>query len=78
MVQSQQVLEWQAEARKEGEAHGQAKSILRLLERRIGAAVPANLAAQVRAVTDPAILDHWFDVADSVTTFKEFRRRIKE
>jgi hypothetical protein len=50
MVQSQQVLEWQAEAR--------AEALLEALEARFGA-VPAEIASAVRATTDIARLKSW-------------------
>jgi hypothetical protein len=60
MIQSPQVLEWQAEARAEGEAkgkaEGKAEAILRLLQLRFGN-LPPELVAAVRATTDLARLD---------------------
>ncbi len=73
--QSKQVLEWQAEARKEGELKGKAEWLLRHLQRRTGKAVPSDLASKIRNTTDMDTLDRWFDVADGISSFKEFRRQ---
>ncbi len=85
--QSKQVLEWQAEALKRGKAEGQAEgkakgraegkaeSVLRLLHRRTGEEMPPGLAATIRNTTDLDTLDRWFDVADGVSSLKEFRRQ---
>ncbi len=81
--QSKQVLEWQAEAlkrgraegRAEGKAEGKAEWLLRHLQRRTGKAVPSDLASKIRNTTDMDTLDRWFDVADGVSSFQEFRRR---
>ncbi len=75
MQQSKQVLEWQAEARKEGELKGKAEWLLRHLQRRTGKAVPSDLASKIRNTTDMDTLDRWFDVADGISSFKEFRRQ---
>jgi hypothetical protein len=61
--QSQQVLEWQAEARKQGKAEGKAEMVLQLLELRFGTPVPPDLATRIRANTDLAQLDSWFQAA---------------
>jgi len=66
---SQQVLEWQAEARVET----QQASVLRLLEKRCKAAVPADIAAVIRGTQDMATLSRWFDAAVDVNSFDEFR-----
>src|SRR5205823_2252681 len=58
MVQSQQVLEWQAEAR----AEGRAEAILRILRLRFGS-VPAEVETSIRGTLDVARLDQWVDVA---------------
>jgi hypothetical protein len=71
---SQQVLEWQAEARAQGAADKQAESILRLLNLRFPGGVPADLAEGVRAVRDLGKLDRWFDAAATVPSVEEFRR----
>lgn len=90
--QSQQVLEWQAEAEKrgivkgeakgkaegkaEGKVEGEAKALLRLLERRFSMLVPADLATTIQATRDIAQLDRWFDAAIDVATLDEFRRSV--
>jgi hypothetical protein len=83
--QSQQVLEWQAEARKQGKAEGItegeakgiaegiAESVLRLLERRFAKPVPPDVAAKIRATTNLGQLDQWFDAAFDVRSLAKFR-----
>ncbi len=66
MKQSQQVLEWQAEAR--------AESILRLLELRFHE-VPPDLAESLRTTTDFVKLTAWFDLAYSAASIEAFRHR---
>jgi hypothetical protein len=70
--QSKQVLEWQAE----GELKGRAESVLHLLERRTGAAVPSDLAARIRNTKDLATLKRLLDAADEVTSLHEFLNRV--
>jgi flagellar biosynthesis/type III secretory pathway protein FliH len=90
MEQSQQVLEWQAEAEKrgvargkaegkaegqaEGKADGKADSVLWLLERRFSRPPPAVLAAAIAGTTDLARLDHLLDLAMDANSLEEFRR----
>ena len=78
MRESQQVLEWQAEARKEGKAEGKTELVLRLLRRRTGTTVPKDLTSKVRGMMDLATLNEWFDIADEVTSIAEFRKRIQQ
>ena len=70
--QSKQVLEWQAE----GELKGRAESVLHLLERRTGAAVPSDLAAKIRNTKDLATLKRLLDAADEVISLDEFLGRV--
>jgi hypothetical protein len=73
IMQSQQVLEWQAEARAEGEAKGRATALLRLLQIRHGN-VPADLIATITAMTDLATLDRWFDAGVTSSSLDDFRQ----
>jgi hypothetical protein len=67
MRQSQQVLEWQEEARVEGRAEGRletkANDLVRLVEVRWPPGLPPELVAKVRATTELAQLNAWFDAA---------------
>jgi hypothetical protein len=73
VVQSPQVLEWQAEARAEGKAEGKVEAILRLLQLRFGA-LPPDLVAAIRATTDLTTLNQWFDLAVSCPTLADYRQ----
>ncbi len=74
---SQQVLEWQAEARAEALAEAEVKTrqadLLRLLEKRCKAPVPSDLAVTIQATQDSSLLVRWFDAAVEASTFDEFR-----
>ena len=76
--QSQQVLEWQAEAeqrgRMRGKAEGKAESVVRVLERRLSEAIPPDLASAIRATTDLAQLDRLLDAAAITASVDDFRR----
>jgi hypothetical protein len=80
-----QMLEWQAEARKEGKAEGKvegtlegtARALLRLLEKRFRRKVPAAIASRIKATTDLAQLEAWFDAAISISSIKEFAELLK-
>ena len=86
--QSQQVLEWQAQAyergktegkaegKVEGKAEGKAETLLHQAERRLKAPVPTDLAARIRSTTDLAQLDRWLEGVLDVTSPDEFRRLI--
>jgi hypothetical protein len=67
--ESQQVLEWQAEA----EAKTRRVDLLRLLEKRCKAPVPSDLAEAIQATQDMNLLLRWFDTAAEANTFDEFR-----
>jgi hypothetical protein len=91
--QSQQVLEWQAEAFKQGEAKGEAKgrtegkaegeakgkaeSVLRLLERRFRKPVPPDVAAKIRATVNLGQLDQWLDAVLDVRSLAQFCRLLQ-
>jgi hypothetical protein len=75
--QSQQVLEWQAKARKDGKVEGKAEWLLRLLERRFATQVPEEIATVILATKDVAQLDHWFEAAWRTESLDEFRRLVQ-
>jgi len=63
--ESQQVLEWQAEARR--------ADLLRFLEKRCKAPVPSDLATAIEATQDMNLLLRWVDAAAEANTFDDFR-----
>jgi hypothetical protein len=63
--ESQQVQEWQAEARR--------ADLLRALEKRCKAPVPSDLAEAIQAAQDMDLLLRWFDAALEANTFDDFR-----
>jgi hypothetical protein len=69
---SQQVLEWQAEA----EVKTRRAVLLRALEVRCRASVPADLATRIQAMDDLGQLTRWFEAALTVSTFDEFRAAV--
>src|SRR5262245_9158399 len=79
--ESQQVNEWiaegKAEGRAEGEAQGKQKSLLRLLALRFPPGAPEEVAAVIRATTDPEQLDRWFDVAVAAGSLDAFRQGVQ-
>jgi hypothetical protein len=74
--QSRQVLEWQAIAEKRGKVEGKAESVLRVLQRRLGAAVPADLEAAIRGIAEQVQLDRLLDAASVAGSLDEFRRSV--
>jgi hypothetical protein len=72
MIQSQQVLEWQAEAHAQGRAEGQAQALLKVLETKFSA-VPAEVASAIRATTDADRLQGWIVVAVKAASLEQFR-----
>ena len=76
MKVSQQVLEWQAEARAEGRAEGLVAAILKVLASRFPSGVPADLAASIRGTRDLEKLEQWTVAAVNSATLEEFRRVI--
>jgi hypothetical protein len=59
--QSQQVLEWQEEARKEAAADQKRADVLRALQLRYRVPVPPDMAATLQQTRDLAELSRWFD-----------------
>jgi hypothetical protein len=80
MRQSQQVLEWQAQARQEGRQEGERERsralVLRALELRYRTPVPADLAAAVAALNDLGELSRWFDATLTNDTLDAFRAEV--
>jgi hypothetical protein len=73
MIQSQQVLEWQAEARVEGEVKGQGEALLTVLEAKFGS-VPREVASAIRATTDLNRLKSWLIHAGKAASLDQFRQ----
>jgi hypothetical protein len=75
--QSQQVLEWQREARVEGRAEGKAEALLRLLELKFHTPVPVELATAIKSTTDLDQLSRWFDAAVTIGSLDAFRQLVQ-
>ncbi len=80
MEVSQVVLEWQAQARAEGEARGRAealpvvrRNLLRALEVRLQVTPPADVVPAVESQGDPATLGRWFQAALAANSTEEVR-----
>jgi flagellar biosynthesis/type III secretory pathway protein FliH len=84
MRESQQVLEWQAEARaealkegrQEGWREGRQDALLDVVRLQFGSALPDELMAQVRSLTDNAEISRWFEAAVKSQTFEQFQLRV--
>ena len=84
VIESPQVREWQAQARKEGrtegrkegEVAGRQAALLRLLQLRFKRNVPTRLATAIRRQNDPDELARWFDVAATVDSLEAFRAAV--
>jgi hypothetical protein len=74
--QSLQVLEWQAEARQEGEIAGQRKVLLEVLKRRFKKKLPAKLVAAVHALNDEKEIGRWVGLAVKADSWNAFRRAV--
>ncbi|MBW3596289.1 MAG: hypothetical protein KY475_03330 [Planctomycetes bacterium] len=78
--QSQQVLEWQREARqegiKEGFKEGRKEAIRRVLQRRFPDAATAKTLARVNALNDADEIDRLFDAALEAASFDAFQQQI--
>ncbi|HTU20396.1 MAG TPA: hypothetical protein VMG10_20195 [Gemmataceae bacterium] len=81
---SQVVLEWQAQARAEGREEGRAEEraemlkllrerLLRLLQKKAQAELPADLVAVVQGQTDPTVLGNWLDCTIDASSVEELR-----
>ena len=66
-------------AREEGKAEGKAEAkvetLLRLLTKRLGTPVPAELEARIRSTGDLGRLDAWIDAGLEAADLADFRRR---
>jgi hypothetical protein len=69
--------EGQAEGRAEGKAEGKAETLLHLLTRHYGVAVPESLATRIRSTTDSALLERWLDLIFDAPTLDEFQQRMQ-
>jgi hypothetical protein len=69
VLESQQVLEWQAEA----VVKTQQANVLRILEALCGSAAPADVASTIQASRDPEQLSRWFDAALKAKSYDQFR-----
>ena len=67
MIQSKQVLEWQAQARTETHA----ADLLEALQERLGP-LPTEVVEQVRSERDDTVLRRWFKLALHATTLNQF------
>ena len=77
MRESQQVLEWQEEARTEARVETQRAVLLRLLQLRFKTPVPGDLAAAVEALHDLDELSRWFDVAATAASLDAFHATVQ-
>ena len=62
-------------AREEGKAEAKVETLLRLLDKRLGTPVPAELEAQIRSTGDLGRLDAWIDAGLEAADLADFRRR---
>jgi hypothetical protein len=76
MRQSQQVLEWQEEARKETRIEQSREYLLQALELRFGAPVPTELAAAINACEDIQELKRWFVASQTSPSLDAFRAAV--
>jgi hypothetical protein len=72
MVESQQVLEWQAEARVAGEAAGRAAAVIGFLEARFQT-VPPDLVKSIRSISEVARLTALVTLAGKAPSLDQFR-----
>jgi hypothetical protein len=77
MQQSQQVLEWQEEARQETKIERAREYILRALQKRFQTPVPSDVKARVESMTDLDELDRWFDASLTATSLEGFRAAVQ-
>ncbi|HKI38447.1 MAG TPA: hypothetical protein VKA46_41750 [Gemmataceae bacterium] len=73
MRESRVVREWQAEA----DLKRLRLDVLRALERRCKAPVPADITQSVQATTDVDSLSRWFDAAIDASSYDDFRAALK-
>jgi hypothetical protein len=77
METSDVVMEWQAEARAEGDLRTRRADLLRILERRYKTPAPADILQAVQATTDLDVLARWLDAALDAGSYDEFRAALK-
>jgi hypothetical protein len=77
MRQSQQVLEWQEEARHETRIERARRYILRALQKRFQGPVPADLTERIESLTDLDELDRWFDASQTADSLAAFRAAVQ-
>jgi len=73
MVESQQVLEWTAAARREVEINTRREDLLALLEGRFPGAVPTEVREVIGKQDSPQMLLDWFNAAIKVDSIDSFR-----
>jgi hypothetical protein len=61
---------YESQLRAEGRAEGEAKAVLRVLERR-GIHVPSSVREQILACTDTTVLDGWLDRSLTITSIED-------
>jgi hypothetical protein len=73
MQRSEQVLEWQQQARIET----MRANLLKALQVRLHAEVPEDLVSAVEAMTDLGELSRWFELALTADSLDAFRARVQ-
>jgi hypothetical protein len=73
MRESQQVLEWQAEARLEGRAEGLRSALEQTLEQRFQAPVSAEVKTALNALSNPDELSRWLREALQASSLDAFQ-----
>lgn len=74
---SQQVLEWQAEARVEAELRLQRANILRLVEKRFQTTLPRDLVEALQGTEDLNTLSRWLDASAVSDNLDDFRAAVQ-
>jgi hypothetical protein len=72
MRESQQVMEWQREARQEGRL----EMLLQLLQVQFGSTLPESLVAEIRSMEDEQTVSRWLEAALRSPTLDDFRTRV--
>jgi hypothetical protein len=76
MIQSQQIREWQDEARSEARLETTRQDLLRALELRFPGALPRKFVKRVEASEDLEELKRWFDAALTAADWKTFAKTV--
>jgi hypothetical protein len=84
MRESQQVLEWQAEAaaearkeaRKEERLQTRLDDLLDVVRFRFGSPVPDDLITQIKSLTDHGDISRWLEAAVKYDTLEQFQSRV--